>query len=217
MLDTQTRYLWIFVVALVFLSGLFTWSIIYRHTNTFAVGTRPAETPTATEPTLPPVRLTDARLGSKKTDATEIVEFGDYRCLHCRAITPDLLAILSDSTRNVRLIWREAPIKDQSRESLLPFAAARCAQAQNKFAEMHTALYQLGTINDTTVLETATNVKLNMGQFQACLNNTRLFDTIRADQQIAIAANITAAPTLFVHGKPYVGLLDRSQIESLLH
>lgn len=216
MIDTQTRYLWLFVAALVFLSGLFTWSMIYRHSNTFAVGSRPIETPVAADPTLPPIRLTDARLGSTRSDATEVVEFGSYQCLHCRAMTPDLLAILSDSTKNVRLIWREAPVQDQSRESLLGFAAARCAHMQNRFSDMHPALYQLGTITDATVLETATNLKMNISQFQACLNNTRIFENIRADQQVAIAANILAAPTLFVHGKPYVGLLDQGQLQALL-
>lgn len=215
-MDPSSRYLWIFVAALVFLGGLFTWSTVYRHANTFAVGTTPTDLPAPLDPALPAVRASDARLGSTQADAVEIVEFGDYRCLHCKAMTPDLLAILSDSTRNVRLIWREAPVQDQSREGLLPFAASRCAQAQNKFAEMHPALYQLGTLNETAILEAANRLNMNMPQFQQCLNDTRTFDAIKADQRIALGANITAAPTSFVRGKPYVGQLSREALETLL-
>ena len=215
-MDTQTRYLWIFVAALVFLASLFTWSIVYRQVNTFAVGTRPSQTPTIADPTLPPLRPTDPRIGSSQSNATEVVEFGDYRCLHCRAMTPDLINIINDTSRNVRLVWREAPVQDQTREGLLPFAAARCAEAQNKFGLMHPSLYQLTTFDEASILSAAKSIGLNMSQFQSCINNSQLFDQIRADQQTAIAANITAAPTLFVHGIPYVGLLDRSQLDSIL-
>ncbi len=215
-MDTSTRYLWIFVGALVFLGALFTWSTIYRRVNTFAVGTTPVETPVALDPVLPPVRATDARLGSNKPDATEIVEFGDYRCLHCKAMTPDLLAILSDANQNVRMVWREAPVKDQSREGLLPFVASRCAQAQNRFSDMHIALYQAGTLNDASILQAAQALKLNATQFQSCLNDTRMLDAVRADQQIAVEANITSAPTSFVRGKPYVGQLTREELLAIL-
>jgi protein-disulfide isomerase len=215
-MDTQTRFLWAFVVALVALGGLFTWSTMYRHSNTFAIGTRPTDVQEQLPPTLPPIRASDPRLGSKQANALEFVEFGDYRCLHCRAMTPDLLAILSDPTRNIRMVWREAPTQDQSRENLLPFVAARCAQAQNKFEEMHPALYQLGTLNEATITEAAKTIKLNMTQFQACLNNVRVLESVQSDQQTAIAAHITAAPTIFIKGQPYIGLLDRSQLESIL-
>lgn len=215
--DVSSRYLWAAVALIVLLGGLFTWSTIYRRINTFEVGTAPTKnTPIAQDPTLPPVRPTDPRIGSTRPDATEIVEYADYRCQHCRLMAPDLFALLNDSRKNVRLIWREAPTLDQTREGLLPFAAARCAHAQGKFANMDKALFEATTLNESTILGLARAQSLNMTLFQTCLNDPNLLTAIRADQTTALSYNITAAPTLFVHGQAYVGSLSTAELQSLV-
>ncbi len=216
MIDTQTRFLWAAVVALVFLGGLFTWSVAYRHLNTFSVGSAPKVVVDETPPSLPAIRLSDPRLGSTRPDALEVVEFADYRCLHCRAMAPDLLNLVTDPARNLRLIWREAPTQDQTDEGLLPFAAARCAYAQGKFPEMHAALFQLTSLTQTTIIEQATALRLDLNRFRSCVADTRLLEAIRADQATALVNRISAAPTLFVRGVPYIGQLDAGQLETLL-
>lgn len=216
MIDTQNRFLYAAVVALLFLGALFTWSTIYRTVNTFSVGSAPALETETEPPALPPVRVSDPRLGSTRPDALEVVEFADYRCLHCRAMAPDLLALATDAQRNIRLIWREAPTQDQSDAGLLPFAAARCAYAQGKFGEMHAALFQLGTFTETAILEKAAALRLDQARFRSCLSDKRVLDAIRADQATALVNRISAAPTLFVRGIPYVGQQERSQLEVIL-
>lgn len=216
MIDTQNRFLYAAVVTLLFLGALFTWSTIYRTVNTFSVGSAPALEAETEPPALPPVRVSDPRLGSTRPDALEVVEFADYRCLHCRAMAPDLLALATDAQKNIRLIWREAPTQDQSDAALLPFAAARCAYAQGKFGEMHAALFQLGTFTETAILEKAAALRLDQGRFRSCLSDKRVLDAIRTDQATALVNRISAAPTLFVRGLPYVGQLERNQLEAIL-
>ena len=214
--DPSNRFLWAFVAGLVFLGGLFAWSAIYKHVNTFAAGSAPAVTEDAAPPSLPPVRASDPRLGSKRPDAVELVEFADYRCVHCRAMAPDLLALLADERVNARLVWREAPTQDQTRAGLLPFAAARCAQAQGRFDKLHAALFQLPSLTEPAILDAARTLGLDIPRLQTCLADERLFASIRQDQATALANRISAAPTLFVRGQPYVGRLERSELEALL-
>ena len=215
--DPSSRYLWAAVVLIVFLRGLFTSSTLYRRVNTFEIGTAPKQNTEATpDPTLPPVRPTDPRIGSTRADATEIVEYADYRCQHCRLIAPDVFALLNNPKKNVRLIWREAPTMDQTRDGLLPFVAARCANVQGKFPEMDVALFQASSLNEATILGIARAQSLNMTRFQTCLNDTNVLAAIRADQATALSYNITAAPTFFIHGQAYVGTLDAAQLQALV-
>lgn len=216
MIDTQTRFLWAAVAAFGFLAALFTWSVIYRSMNTFSVGSAPAYVADEEPPTLPVVRLSDPRLGSTRPDALEVVEFADYRCIHCRAMAPDLVELASDPKKNLRLIWREAPTQDQSKAGLLPFVAARCAYAQGKFGEMHVALYQLSALTESAILEKAAALRLDPNRFRSCLADERIYTAVRDDQATALANRISASPTLFVRGQPIVGQLERAQLEALL-
>lgn len=215
-MDTQTRYLWAFVSGFALLSGLFLWSVVYKTLNTFPVGEAPPIETTTAAPVQPPVRTQDPRLGSNRADAIEIVEYADYRCLHCRTMAPDLLAILSDPQMNVRLIWREAPTSDQTPEGLLPFAAARCAHAQGKFSALHPALFRLSVVNASSILDEAKAAGLNLPRFESCLGEATVFEAIKRDQAQALQYNIVAAPTLFIKGKPYVGALTRADLTALL-
>lgn len=215
-MDTQTRYLWAFVGGFTVLSLLFVWSIIYARVHTFPVGNAPVIELSKEPPRLPPVRTQDPRLGSTRTDAIEIIEYADYRCLHCRAMAADLLDLVSDGRSNIRLIWREAPTSNQTKEALLPFAAARCAHAQGKFATLHPKLFQLSTLTEQTLLDEARAIGLNIARFQSCLNDSATHEAIKRDQGQALSYNITAAPTFFIKGKPYIGSLTRTELETLL-
>lgn len=216
-MDTQARYLWGTVIGFGLLSLLFSWSWVYKRVNTFAVGTAPQlAVNTEKPPTLPAIRPQDPRLGSTRNDALEVVEFADYRCIHCREMAPDLLARAQDPSRNVRLIWREAPTADTSRDNLLPFAAARCAHAQGKFAAMHMALFEVPSYTESSLVALAEQQGLDTRRFTACLQDEAIYAAIQRDQTIALQANITSAPTLFVRGKPYVGTLDAAQLDALL-
>ncbi len=215
-MDTQTRYLWAFTGGFGVLCALFTWSVIYKRVHTFQVGNAPIIETTIEPPTQPPVRLQDPRIGSARPDAIEVIEYADYRCLHCRAMAPDVFDLLSDAKNNVRLIWREAPTSDQTKEGLLPFAAARCAHAQNKFSTLHPALFRLPTLNEQTILAEATALGLHLPRFQSCLGDASIYEAIKRDQAQAVSYNILAAPTFFIKGQSHVGSLSRAELEALI-
>ncbi len=214
--DPSTRSLWVAFGGFLLISGLFLWGTIYKRLNTFTAGERPFFAENQAPPSLPPVRSSDPRLGSDRPDAIEMVEYADYRCSHCRLMAPDLFSLLSDTRKNVRLIWREAPTQDQSREGLLPFIAARCAHRQGKFAALHPALFATPSYTDASVLALAGAQSLDTKRFQACMNDPSVMELIRQDQAQALLFNINAAPTFFVRGQPFIGALSRAQLEGML-
>mgnify|MGYP003526176039 FL=1 len=215
-MDTQTRYLWGIMAVFLLLSGVFAWSLIYKRTNTFAVGAAPEIAAIQQPPVLPAIRAQDPRIGSKRADALEVVEFADYRCSHCRVMAPTLLEIATDPANNIRLVWREAPSANPTRETLLPFAAARCANAQGQFAVLHQALFETAAYSEASLLSLAEEKGLDMARFSACLKDEGLFAAILRDQTIALESHIVAAPTLFVRGQPYVGTLTETQLAQIL-
>ena len=214
-MTSESRMLWASLSAFLLLSGLFVWGTMYRRLNTFSAGSRPSiaeERP----PTLPVIRASDPRLGSTSFGAVELIEFADYRCLHCRAMAPDLLSLLNDSSKNVRLVWREAPTQDQSREGLLPFLSGRCAHRQGKFAALHPQLFAQASFTEASLITLAETQGLDTVRFQACLNDTALLESIKRDQAAALDAGITSSPTIFVKGQPYVGRLERAELNSFV-
>lgn len=216
-MDVQTRYLWGVITAFIVLSGLFTWSWIYQRINTFSAGNVPTvDLAPKLPPTLPAIRPQDPRFGSTRPDALEIVEFADYQCLHCRSMASDLHAIVKDTNRNVRLIWREAPTSDTSRERLLPFVASRCAHTQGQFVAMHEALFSASTYTDASLNDLAEQLGLDTRRFASCLQDPLIFSSIQRDQSLALVSNITAAPTFFIRGVPHVGSYTRAELDELL-
>lgn len=213
--DPSTRALWSTFGAFLLIAGVFTWSTIYKRINTFSAGSRPEIAQKEVPPTLPPVRSSDPKIGSTRVDAVEIVEYADYRCTHCRALMPDLLSLLSDPSKHVRLVWREAPTKSQTRETLLPFIAARCAHRQGKFEAMHQALFSAPSYTDASLLLLAEAQSLDGKRFQACMNDESVAKLIRQDQGQALLFNINASPTLFVKGRPFVGRLELAELNAL--
>lgn len=215
-MDTQSRYLWSCFAAFLLLTGLFLWGTVYRRMQTFRIGFRPTVTTRQEAPSLPAIRPSDPRIGSTDAAAIELVQFADYRCLHCRSMHEVTRALLQDTGLKLRLVWREAPTKDQTTEGLLPFIAARCAHQQGRFARFHDALFAASSYTRETLLAIAQQERLDVNRFTACLQNENIAEAVRNDQAAALVNNINASPTFFVRGKPFVGEHTEAELRALL-
>lgn len=215
-MDTQTRTLWAIFATFLLMTGIFVWGTIYRRMQTFRVGARPVQQQTVQPPSLPVIRSSDPRMGSTDPSAIELVQFADYRCLHCRSMQPILATLLADPTLKLRVVWREAPTQDQTREGLLPFIAARCAHQQGKFSRLHNALFTSDTYTQSALLALAQQAQLDTRRFELCLGNESIAESVRNDQAAALVSNIQSSPTFFVRGKPFVGQHTEAELRAIL-
>ncbi len=203
------------------LIGLFIWSRVIEKTSYVAPEDAEAEIvrleaglPNAIQ--LPPIRSFDPSRGSTNTSALLVVEFGDFNCLHCRLLEPELRQAMQAFPDKARLVWRDFPLNADQADGLLPAQAARCAQDQGKFWEMHDALFASAKLDRKGVSAAAQNAGLDSGTFENCIDTNKHAAELRAELEIARQSGITGSPTLFVGNQVINGVIKAQDLANLI-
>lgn len=185
-----------------------------------AQNTAPTPTPTVIQNPSSLIDPTDPVLGSAHAKVT-IVEFSDFQCPFCRQFSISTFGQIKSTyidTGKVRLIYRDFPLSFHP--SAKPAAlAAQCAQEQGKFWEMHDKIFgeqQKKEPDPSTVSTTmtftvadlknwASQIGLNMAQFNSCFDSGKYNDRIDADSKAGTDAGVSGTPTFFINGQAVVG------------
>ena len=141
-------------------------------------------------------------LGDLKAPIT-LVEFTDYQCPFCRKFYLQAYKELKKQyvdTGKLRFVLRDLPLAKY--QYAKPAAiASHCAGEQNKFWEMHDALFEgRGKLNPDDVLRYASSIGLQEDPFKACMTSGKFNNDIKQDVQDARSAGIRGTPA-FVIGK----------------
>ncbi|MEJ6846841.1 DsbA family protein [Sinorhizobium fredii] len=143
-----------------------------------------------------------------------LVEFFDYNCPYCRQATP-VLDTLEQEDKGLRLVFKEYPILGPG--SVFAARAALASQKQGKYLAFHKAMmaYQ-GRITETSSLEVAANVGLDVEQLKQDMKDPAIDEIIKRNIALAQALRISGTPS-FVVGKEIVrGLTDASSLKRLI-
>ncbi len=125
-----------------------------------------------------------------------VIEFFDYRCPHCKAMQPELSALLAHD-RNVRLVYKQLPIFGA--ESEFAARAALAAQKQGKFIALNDALLKsMSQLTNDDVLKLAAQVGLNVAQLQKDMNNPTYTKELADNQKLAEQIGIMGTPAFVV-------------------
>lgn len=154
----------------------------------------------------------DPALG--KSDSQNVLRvFGDFQCPACKAAEPGLNHVRQAYADRLKIVWDDFPLN--SHRNARPAAnAARCAEEQGKFWEMHDALYETQAswsdkpdpTSDFRAL--AKRIGLNEEAFAACLDDRQYDAKIAADMQEGNANGVDATPTFFINQRKIVGVLS---------
>ena len=135
----------------------------------------------------------------------QLVEFSDFECPYCRQLEPVLTRLRDKYGDRLRLVWKDfpLPIHSQARGAA---EAARCAGDQGHFWEYHDLLFanQQSLAPDDLKRHAAT-MKLDPGQFAACLERGRHRAEITANLEEGTRQGIEATPTVFINGRAVIG------------
>ncbi len=146
-----------------------------------------------------------------------VVEFSDFQCPACGAAFPATQTVFEKYKEKIRFVYRHFPLT-----GLHPFAvsaaeASECAADQQKFWEMHDALFQQQSSWTATqsldeakqnVRSIAQQLGLNMQSFDACLSGRQKISKVQEDRDAAIRFGVNSTPTFFVNGKLLKGALS---------
>ncbi len=144
-----------------------------------------------------------------------LVRFVDFECPYCAASVPTLAALDAERPGVVRHVFKHLPLGIHPHAAAAAIAA-ECAHAQDRFWEMHDALFAPGAALDQAGLADAAAASgLDLEAFTACRSDDAPRERIVVDLEAAAAAGVTMTPTLFANGYPLAGahplstLLDR--------
>ena len=160
----------------------------------------------------------------------KLTEFADYQCPYCKdywTMTEPQVISAYVTTGKVLYTYRSAGnwvsgnIGDGGFESQNSAMAAYCAADQNKFWEMHDALYtnvlgeDAGSFTDRRLQAIAQNIGLDMSTFNSCYSSKKYLDQVNQDYKDALASGIQGTPwfvlTYTVNGQTQTSTIDGDQ------
>jgi protein-disulfide isomerase len=152
-----------------------------------------------------------------ETAPVTIVEYADFGCPACWEwnkldVLNQLRAKYGDQ---IRFVWQDFPVITL----LSPKAAeaGQCAHEQGKFWEFHDLVYEReGVIEASNLQAYASEVGLNMEQFNDCVTSRRYRDRVNAQQHEGFERGLKGAPAFFVNDQPVIGPQRLAVFEGLI-
>lgn len=183
----------------------------------------PTNTPIPPTPTrVPNADATDDDAFHGPDDApVVIVEFSDYQCPYCERFYRETLPqILEKYPDEVKFVYRDFVIfgEDSARAAM----ATECAEEQDKFWQMHNAIFDSREAPDApplsqeTLVSYAENLELDTDAFAECLASERYSDEVMNDYQAAVGYGFGGTPGFLINGRYVSGAQPFSAFDQII-
>ena len=154
--------------------------------------------------------------GDAKAPVT-IVEFSDFQCPYCKQAETTLKALLAKYNGQVKLAFRDFPLRPIHSRAESAAEAGRCAQEQGKFWEYHDALFDdQSKFDEAGLTATAQKLGLEGKPFQSCLASGKYRAQIEQDEQDGKKAGVNGTPGFFVNGVFVNGAQPQAEFERII-
>ncbi len=157
-----------------------------------------APTPVPTQAPTGKVSFDSGVWEGKKDAPVVLVEYSDFQCPFCQRFYSATYGQLKKDyvdTGKIALVFKHFPL-DQIHPNARPAArAAECAKDQGKFFEYHDKLFTEQQLDEAGYKKYATDLKLDMTKFNACLaKGTEKDSIIDAQEQEGVNNGIRGTP-----------------------
>jgi len=145
-----------------------------------------------------------------------IVEFSDYQCPFCARVNPTLAKIREAYGDRVKIVFKDYPLPNHP-QAPKAAEAARCAGEQNKYWEMHDAMFaNQRALEVPSLKQTARAIGLNGATFDGCLDSGKWQATIRAGSELGEQMGVNSTPTLYVNGRAVIGAMPFENFKQII-
>lgn len=151
-------------------------------------------------------------MGNPDGDVT-IVEFFDYNCGYCKKAGPAVQAILA-ADPNVKVVFREFPILSEG--SVVASRASLAARKQGKYEEFHWALMETRGLDESSVMQLAAQVGLDVEQLQVDMKAPEVDEHIATSRELANALQFTGTPSFVIGDQLVPGYIPQDAMEDLI-
>lgn len=143
-----------------------------------------------------------------------IVEFFDYRCVHCRRVASTIDQLVR-SNASVRVVYKNFPVLGEP--SVLAARAAVAAQQQGGWPKLHRAmLAHEGDFTTETLLALGTSVGLDSGKLKTDMMSPATDKALQANLTLAAALGVDVTPTFVIGERVIKGALSAEAFQALV-
>lgn len=111
-----------------------------------------------------------------------IMVFADFECPFSKRGAEVEQKILNEYGSDVRIVFRNVPLANRHPNALQAAYAGLCAHQKGKFKEMHDLLFSnQKSLGPDIYVRFATELKLDLAQFSACMTDPATHDLVQTD------------------------------------
>lgn len=156
--------------------------------------------------TLKPEVSSQDHIQGKESAAITIVEFGDYQCPYCGDAYPIVKEVQETFGDQIKLVFRNFPLQEAHEYAFDAALAAEAAALQDKFWEMHDAIYENQyRINGELFEELAETIGLDLEQFQKDIEADSVKQKVEGDFESGVRSGVNGTPSFYVNGTKFDG------------
>jgi protein-disulfide isomerase len=143
-----------------------------------------------------------------------IVEFFDYRCVHCRRVASTLDQLVR-SNASVRVVYKNFPVLGEP--SVLAARAAVAAQQQGGWPKLHRAMLAYeGDFTTESLLALGTSVGLDSAKLKTDMMSPATDKALQANLTLAAALGVDVTPTFVIGERVIRGALSPEAFQALV-
>lgn len=136
-----------------------------------------------------------------KNAPLELVEYGDYQCVHCGHAYPIIKAVQEAMEDNLKFVFRNFPLSEVHPDAFKAALAAEAAELQNKFWKMHDIIYEnQGILDWENLFLYAKSIGLDLATFKADITKDYVSAKVEEDFESGIRSGVNGTPTFFLMG-----------------
>ena len=144
-----------------------------------------------------------------------IVEFFDYRCVHCRHVAPTIDQLVS-SNAAVRVVYKNFPVLGEP--SVLAARAAVAAQQQGAWPKLHRAMLSFdGDFTLESLLALGASVGLDSAKLKTDMMSPETDRALQANLTLAAALGLDATPSFVIGDRVIRGALSPEAFQALVN
>jgi len=148
----------------------------------------------------------------------KIIEFGDFECPYCRESFVIIRTLAEIYNNQILIVFKDFPLTDIHTHASQAAWAANCALKQDKFWPYHDKLFiNQENLEAVDLINYASQLNLNMNQFESCLTSQQISKEIEADVSDGTSLGIKGTPTFFINGVRIAGTIPENIFKEIIN
>jgi protein-disulfide isomerase len=165
----------------------------------------------------PAVQIDDGGRPAKgpKDAPVTIISFSDYECPFCKRAEETVHQVLAAYPDKIRFVHRDFPL-DFHANARPAAQAARCAEEQGKYWEMHEKLFTTEDLSGPGLKALAKGIVADPAKFDTCLDSGKFAEAIDKDVAAGASVGVTGTPAFFVNGRVLTGAQPFEEFKKII-